>query len=352
MIDQLKQAMGQLPYISDGLPGIDGVIKATPEHFQVEEILPYGPCGEGEHVFVTLKRSGWNTTDVVSTLARAFSIKPADVGYGGRKDKQAVTIQTFSLLLPIHQGITQIETVLAELPFDIINVSRHRNKIKTGHVAGNRFTIIVSGTAPDAMQRIGAIQRRLERLGIPNYFGPQRFGHNMANLDRAAALMSSGRKVRGKKNGFLISSLQSALFNLWLTERIQREEYSTILMGDIAKKTDTGGLFVVDDPVEANQRFTHDAIVYTGPIFGHKMMGANDDAGGYEADLINRFQLTPDILKKLRAPGTRRAAILRVNDLVVSTTEEGIRFEFSLPSGAYATSVLREFTHTRKNETD
>jgi tRNA pseudouridine13 synthase len=345
MIDQLKGAMNQLPLVSADLPGIGGTLKAVPEHFEVEEMLPYAPCGQGEHVYATLRRAGWNTVDVASTLAHTFDLKPMDVGWGGRKDKRAITTQTFSLALPLSLRTDQIEARLAVLPFEVLAVSRHRNKIKTGHVAGNRFRILVTGTVADGLQRSRAIAQRLAQVGLPNYFGPQRFGFNMSNLDRAVSLLSSGKNARGSKDSFWVSSLQAALFNLWLKERIHRNVFGRIMKGDIAQKTDTGGLFVVDDPIEANERFARRAIVYTGPIFGHKMMTAEAESGAYETDLMDRFELSVYHFKRLRAQGSRRAAVLHLTDLTLEAAEEGIHFAFSLPSGAYATTVLAEFMH-------
>ena len=343
IIEPLKNAIAQLPRICEGLPGIGGALKALPEHFQVEEVLPYEACGEGEHVFATLQRAGWNTADVGRALSRALGCRPQDVGWGGRKDKQALTTQTFSLLLPLGLSYKEIEHRLAGLPFDILNLTRHRNKIKTGHVAGNRFRILVSDTVTDAIKFTYPIIERLERCGVPNYFGPQRFGRGLGNLDRAGALLASGKTARGRKDAFWVSSLQSALFNLWLKERIQRGDFEKMLEGDVARKTDTGGLFVVTDPVEAQDRFDRAMLSYTGPIYGHKMMAAAEHAGRYESELLARFELTPEGFKPLRSPGSRRVAILKNMDLLVSSADEGLWFEFSLPSGAYATIVMREF---------
>ena len=331
------------PLITGHLPGIGGAIKAIPEHFQVEEILPYAPCGHGEHVFVKLRRAGWNTADVGAALGEIFERKGADIGWGGRKDKNAVTIQTFSLRLPVDLPLTAVETRLRSLPFDIIELQRHGNKLKTGHVASNRFRIVVSGPEPQADMRAAAIAAVLKSSGVPNYYGAQRFGHQFRNLDRAAALVRRG-KAHGKKEAFTVSVLQSALFNCWLIERIRRGQFKTLLQGDVARKTDTGGLFVVDDLQEALQRFEAGRIIYTGPIYGHKMMPAAGPAGDYEKELLDRFGLAPAVFKPLRAPGSRRAAVIHLHDLSVQTVRQGLEFTFTLPAGAYATTVLREFS--------
>jgi tRNA pseudouridine13 synthase len=343
-LERLKQKAQHLPLITADMPGVGGVIKATPEHFEVEEILPYAPCGEGEHVFVTLRRRAWNTADVAGALAERFGLKSMDVGWGGRKDKQAVATQTFSLPVPQTRPLPEIEAGLGALPFEIIGVQRHRNKLKIGHVAGNRFRIVISNVALPDMEKAAAIAAALRERGVPNFYGEQRFGIRMANLDRAIALLQRPKPARGKKDAFLVSVLQSALFNVWLAERMQRAQFHTIIKGDVAKKTDTGGLFVVDDVTEAGARLASNAIVYTGPIFGYKMMPAADPAALFETQVMSAFGLDRDLFKRLRAPGSRRRALLRIDDLRIAPVAEGVRLAFTLPAGAYATVVTREFT--------
>lgn len=339
---RLKTAIQNLPYITADLPGVGGVIKWTPEHFHVEEILPYEPCGEGEHVFVQLRRREWNTADVGRALSQLFDIKGADVGWGGRKDKNAVTTQTFSLRLPISMPLKEIENKLKDAPFEILHLKRHRNKLKTGHVAANRFRIILSQVSSHALEAARTIGERLNLNGLPNYYGPQRFGIELRNIDSAVGVLKRG-KARGKKEGFIVSALQSALFNLWLKERIEKEAFNSMISGDMAKKTDTGGMFTVEDLQEAIQRFKARKIVYTGPIYGHKMRPANGQAGEHERRLLESFDLTPETFKAMRAPGSRRVAILYLDDLAIERADEGLQFAFTLPAGAYATVVMREF---------
>jgi tRNA pseudouridine13 synthase len=342
--DRLKQLLATPLLACSDIPGIGGTIKTVPEHFRVEEILPYAPCGSGEHLFITLRRSGWNTADVARELAARFDLPPREVGWGGRKDRQAVTTQTFSVPLPLSSPMEEAQSRLDDAPFEILDLKRHGNKIKTGHVAGNRFDILVTDLSADCRPRAQAIAARIKAHGIPNYYGDQRFGHGMRNLDEAAALFAGSRKTRGRKNAFLISALQSALFNVWLRERMDRGRYSTILPGDIAKKTDTGGMFLVDDDPSAVRRFAERQIVYTGPIFGFKMRRATEGPGAAEEDVLERFGLTLQSFKPRRAAGSRRAAIVYPHDLSIATAAEGLRLRFTLPAGAYATVLLRELT--------
>ncbi|MBT8339783.1 MAG: tRNA pseudouridine(13) synthase TruD [Desulfatitalea sp.] len=341
--DRLKSAFRDLPFAGGGLPGVGGEIKAEPEHFQVEEMLPYEPCGDGEHLFVTVRRKQWNTADVAAALGKCFGLKNVQIGWGGRKDKQAVTTQTFSLLLPLDLDLERIRVRLSQLPFEILGLSRHRNKIKTGHVAANRFRILLSKVDAQAFPRAAAIAEKLRRIGVPNFYGVQRFGQGMANIDRAMAMVDQGRPARGKKDDLMVSALQGALFNIWLVQRLARGEGRTVLPGDVAQKADSGGLFVVEDVAEAQQRFNAGAILYTGPIFGPKMKAPAGRAAVHEQQLLASYDLDLATFKRLRAPGARRKALLRLDDLEIIPDAQGLWFAFTLPPGAYATVVMREF---------
>lgn len=334
--------LAPLPYASDPLSGIGGTIKTVPEHFVVEEKLPYAASGEGEHVYVTFRRSGWNTTDAAKVIQKRLNLASSDVGWGGRKDKTAVAVQTFSLRCGVRYPFTEVEKAFSDLPFELLTIDRHRNKIKTGHVAANRFTVIVSRPGPDAWPRSLAIADRLKQTGVPNFYGPQRFGHRMQNIQRGFSLFSSRKK--GRKDAFMVSVVQSTLFNIWLKQRMESGNFGKILAGDIAKKTDTGGMFMVENPDVESPRFNVGEIIYTGPMFGFKMKPAMDEAGEREAALLEKFDLTLEDFRQFRAPGSRREAILNLSDMEIIEVEDGLQFTFTLPSGAYATTVLREFT--------
>ncbi len=340
--DDAIALLSPLPVAADPLPGIGGTIKAAPEDFVVEEILPYAACGEGEHAYVTFRRTGWNTADAARIMQKQLGLAPSDVGWGGRKDKTAVVVQTLSFRWGVNRPLADIEKALANLPFEILAIERHRNKIKTGHVKANRFIVLVSQPQPNALTRALAVADRLKQTGVPNFYGPQRFGHGMQNIRRGFALFSA--KQKGPKETFMVSVVQSALFNLWLKQRMAAGDFRRLLAGDIVKKTDTGGMFIVEDLAIESQRFAAGEIVTTGPIYGFKMKPAMDAASEREANLLERFGLTLEDFRPFRSPGSRREAILLLTDLEITEAEGGLRFTFTLPAGAYATTVLREFT--------
>ncbi len=343
LADRLRREMEDLPYVFAGPDGVGGRIKAEPDHFQVEEILPYEACGRGDHLYVTVRRKGLNTLDVARRLARAAGIAASRVGFGGRKDKTAIATQTFSLETGARIPAKAIEKALAGLPIEILSVDRHTNKIKTGHVAANRFRILLSGVTAAALPAARLIAGTLVEKGLPNYYGPQRFGHKGANIERSVRLVLEGSGKR-RPDRFMVSVFQSLLFNTYLVTRRRQGNLFKILAGDVARKTDTGGIFVVQDAAEANQRFERHQIVYTGPIYGRKMMAARQAAGRLETEIPAALGIEPEIFRQLRSRGSRRPAIIFPERIRIEPDPEGLWFEFTLPSGAYATVVMREFT--------
>jgi tRNA pseudouridine13 synthase len=332
-----------LPYISAEDPGIGGILKAEAEDFVVEEIPLYEPEGQGEHVYVRLTREGWTTRDIHKSLARLFGLRAVDVGYAGLKDKQARVTQTFSLALRNTDEATVARRIQEAFPFQVHWVRRHRNKLKPGHLVGNRFCLVVVSPHEHALPRAEAITRTLEERGLPNFYGFQRFGAQGMNEKKGReALLGRGPRDRWVRR-FLLSSYQSALFNAWLVERLQRGWFERLLTGDVAKKTDSGGLFEVEDAEAEEHRFRERRITYTGPIYGARMRWATGIPGDMEKKVLASRGVSIETLDRARLNGSRRTARLFVEDLKVEAHPKGVAFTFSLPKGAYATTVLREF---------
>ncbi len=178
---------------------------------------------------------------------------------------------------------------------------------------------------------------------MANYYGAQRFGRGGTNAERGRVLLNQSRRSRHWKAQLMLSAYQSELFNRWLAARIQSGHFETLLIGDVAKKTDTGGLFVVENLGEEQERLRAGAITYTGPIFGMKMMAATAAAGAIEAALLAEAGLNSESFRAQRLQGSRRVARLWPADFTLTAQDEGLSFAFSLPKGAYATVLLREF---------
>ena len=338
--------ISSLPFISADLPGIGGEIKAEPAHFVVEELPLYEPAGEGQHVYVRLTREGWTTRALQEWLVDLFGLREVDVGCAGLKDKHARATQTFSLLLRDVDEATVARHIEESLPVEVVWVRRHRNKLRRGHLLGNRFHIVVLDPEAEALTRAGAVAQALQAHGLPNFYGVQRFGISGENAKRGReALLGRGPRKRWLRR-FLLSAYQAALFNTWLTERMRRGWFERLLTGDIAKKTDTGGLFEVENAAVELPRFERGEITTTGPIYGARMRWASGEPGELEREVLEAAGVTTEMLRRARLDGSRRRARLLLNDLRIDPHPNGLLFTFALPKGAYATTVLREFMKT------
>ena len=332
-----------LPYITANHPGLGGRIKAGPGQFIVEEIPLYQPVGHGDHIYVRCRREGWNTRDLVKAFARVFGLKDMDIGTAGLKDKDAVAVQTFSLYMPVADLNSIRAKAATELPVEILDVTRHGNKLKTGHLLGNRFRVLLSETSADQLNAAQAIADDLKRLGLANYYGSQRFGLDGDNADKGREILMGRGPKKGWLNKFLLSAFQSSLFNEYLAQRIQRGWFDRVLVGDIAKKTDTGGLFEVEDLEAEQRRFNESEITFTGPIYGSKMKAATGEPGELEQAILSAHDVQPAMLGKAGLKGSRRPGRILLPDLAIASSDGGLVFEFALPKGSYATVVMREF---------
>ncbi len=330
-----------LPYLTADLPGTGGTLRQTPADFVVVETPLYPASGNGDHLHVSLTREGMTTPHVREMLAGLFQLSPQQIGYAGLKDRQARVTQLFSLPDLEPDDAQRID---AELEGIQVNWARkHRNKLKTGHLLGNQFTITIRNVGADALMRCQAITARLQTAGVPNYFGPQRFGNAGDNASRGReALLGHGPRDRWLRR-FLISAFQSLLFNRYLALRLQRELFGRLLLGDIAKKEDTGGLFSVADPEQEQARYLRGEIHCTGPLFGSKMWDATGPAGALEAELWAESGVTRGDFARQRIAGTRRPGRVWVPEIHVQpVAEDALALHFFLRKGAFATSLLRE----------
>lgn len=340
-----------LPYITKDLPGIGGSLRAVPDDFVVEEIPLYEAQGEGQHLYVNLTKVGYTTKEVQAQLERLFRLKRGEVSFAGMKDKAARTTQTFSLNVGFQSEPFADEAmarIAAELPVEVHWAKFHRNKLRPGHLLGNRFTITVTdlpGDVSSATVQAEAIVAQMRQSGLPNYFGPQRFGSSGTNVRQGLEVLrgEGGRKSRWLRR-FLISAYQSYLCNRYLAQRVEMGAFDRLLLGDVAKKYATGGMFQVENLAEEQPRYTAHEISFTAPMYGSKMWAAQDESGELEAALLADAPAGIAELGAARVEGTRRLGRLLLPDCEVATSAsgEGVVIRFSLPKGAFATTVLRE----------
>lgn len=333
------------PYLTGDLPGIGGQIRATPEDFQVDERPLYLPCGEGEHVYVTITKRNLSTPDLVRRLSSSLRIKAQAIGVAGLKDARAVTTQMVSLqgIAPEQVSGLKIDDTLLSLRI----LGRHRNRLRTGHHSGNRFRLVIRDVADHAAETVPAVLQQLRLSGVPNYFGPQRQGKDGDNHRIGAMLLHDTRrreKMSRATRIWYLNSYQSFLFNRILARRISHLD--KIFVGDWAMKSDNGACFLVEDAEKEQSRADRFEISPTGILFGSRVSWANGGPGQIEEAVVAEADATKESLvaaaKACGFRGERRALRIPLTELEWSLNGSILVLSFSLPPGAYATSVLRE----------
>ncbi|MGE5191843.1 MAG: tRNA pseudouridine(13) synthase TruD [Deltaproteobacteria bacterium] len=340
-----------LPWITENLTGTSGSSKERAEDFVVEEISAYPPAETGEFLYLWVEKVGLSAEQLVSHLARCLKIAHQDVGTAGMKDRQAVTRQMVSVPL---RCLPLVDSFAHE-QIRILEVHRHCHKLRTGHLKGNRFSILIRNVVAGGLEKAQMIGARLAETGVPNFFGEQRFGRDAETLELGLELLQGTKSpsaIPRARRKFLLrlalSAVQSALFNRALVERMRDGLIHRVLAGDVMQVVASGGPFVVEDAEREQARFNAREIVLSGPIFGPKMKQPAGEVAAREDRLLADSGIPRQAFERFSnlTPGTRRPYLVWLEDLKISLEPDGVRLEFTLPSGSYATVVLREFQKT------
>ncbi|MHB1846918.1 MAG: tRNA pseudouridine(13) synthase TruD [Deltaproteobacteria bacterium] len=335
-----------LPLRTPELPGVGGLAKMLPDDFEVEELPAYLPSGAGEHLYLWIEKRGRTTPEAADFVARELRVAGRAVSWAGLKDRQGVTRQWLSVLTP-----GSCPEALKGDGVRVLRAVRHGNKLRPGHLLGNRFRILIRGA--DDAEGARAILEQLHERGLPNWFGPQRFGRGGDNATLGLALLGRAEHPgleRAKRDRFLrrlaLSALQAELFNRTVALRISEGAFDRPLDGDLLQLglDGRGPVFVCEDPLLDGPRVSRFEVTPTGPMFGPKMRHPAREAERLEAGVLARAELSGKDLEGLGADaeGTRRPIRVRPIEPSVEASPEGLRVAFSLPRGAYATSLLRE----------
>jgi len=325
-----------------GAPPVRGRLRATPEDFRVAEVLGFEPDGAGSHALLTVEKRGANTGWVAAQLARATGIAARDVGWSGQKDRDAVTRQAYTLPWPVSSPLDPCLELAGE-GYRVVAASRHGRKLRPGSHRANRFELRVREIAGDA----DALQSRLEliaRRGVPNYFGPQRFGRQGSNLVRARHWAGGGTAPRDRAaRAFALSAGRSAVFNAVLAARVSDGSWDRLLPGE-AVLLDGRRSYFHAGKIDAELTARLDAIDVhpSGPLWGRGASPATDEALAVETEVVAR---EPELCALLESQGLeqeRRSLRLPVRDLAWSIDGNGLALAFELPRGAFATAVLHE----------
>lgn len=328
----------ELPYLTDH-PGCGGRIRTEPEDFEVEEIPAYEPAGTGEHLYLWIEKRGVGAEYLLKLLARKLGVSDRDLGCAGLKDRHAVTRQWISAPKIAEPRLGNVDGDGLKL----LNVSKHANKLRAGHLNGNRFRILIREVnSEDITPILDAIRTR----GLPNYYGPQRFGNDGDNATQGLKLLAGERlgRLPPFKLKLLLSAAQSLLFNEVLARRQRDGLLRTVLDGDVMMKWPAGGLFVAEDVPAEQARFDARETVSGGPMFGTRTFATRNAAAEREAAVLAEFGIMPKSFEGFGqlVSGTRRHNLVYVDDLHTQREEAGARLSFSLPAGSYATVLLRE----------
>jgi len=361
----------ELPYVSASLGGVGGVVKRSCEDFVVTEVMsefPPAPSTKGNvHYWLLVRRTNLTTFEVVARLAAALDADAAEIGRAGLKDKRAVATQWFSVprfsrkLERMLEEDDVVERVQSSTPLELLELRRAATKLRLGQHSGNRFDVRLAG-ATWKPEVVSSIKDTIEAGGFPNYFGPQRFGSGVDLAVRGSRTYSEIREayVRGdhkkaqhmKRTSRKVplkclanDAFSSMLFNVWLARRLsrrflllKREEDDLDLKDDDLKD-------IKDDDIK-DAAAAADLREDRGYVFGSKVpsRGGRQLLSALEKEVLEDFCVTS--LDAMPGPGDYRKALVKPDDLAITPADDGIRFTFQLPKGAYATMLLREFAKT------
>lgn len=321
-----------------GKPQASAKFKTLPEDFVVTENLGFELTGEGENLFLLIEKTQLNTQQVCEYLAKFFGRRLRDIGYAGLKDKQSVSRQWFSLQMNVKQqpDLSQLGSENIRL----ISHSRHSKKLKIGALKSNNFDILLRDITDfnDAAQRLD----KIKHLGVPNYFGLQRFGFKGNNLNWADR-MAKGEEIKNKKiKGFALSASRSFMFNQVVHHRLEQNLFMQPANGDVFILSGSNSFFQQEVDEQILKRIEQGDIQISAPLFGKGEFDTIGQVQELETQILNQ---TPSWQKLLIDNGLkqeRRSIIVKPENLNWQQQNNDLRVSFDLPTGCFATSVLRE----------
>lgn len=348
------QEAWQGPALTGNVPGIGGMIKGEIEDFEVEELPLYEPCGEGGHYYLWVEKRDVDGRGLVQAVGQSLGVRAAEIGQAGVKDKRAITRQWISVPeQSVKVGREPAVGLLAK-GVEVLKVTRHKNKLRPGHLRGNRFRIVVRDAVlkgAELEEVLELVGRRIEAEGFPNYYGEQRFGQGGSTYEAGVKWAGGGGAPRDRFLRRMASSaVQSAVFNRVLGQRLRDGTWRTALEGDIFEKVDSGGRFWLDpddagERAEVQARLDRGEVVVTGPLPGSKGGLARGRVGELEVGVMEEMGLSEEGFARFgrQGRGARRALAVGAEGLRWAVDGNQVCFEFSLPAGSYATVLLREF---------
>ena len=333
--------MMDLAYLQKTSPKQTALLKAECADFVVKEQLGYDMSGDGEFVAVKVRKTDCNTLFVGEQLAKFAGISARNMSYAGLKDRKAVTEQWFSLQMPGQQTPDFSQFSLEGV--EILDITRHQRKIRIGSLQGNHFEILLRN-----VEETDELKVRLDFLaknGFPNYFTEQRFGRDGNNLTQALRWANGEIKVKDRnKRSFYLSAARSEMFNLIVSKRMELNLAQQILVGDVLQLNGSHSWFVVDeseDLAQLQQRLAQQDILLTAPLIGEEEKSAVD----FENEIFAQHQALLALMRQERMKAARRPILMQPQQFQWKFEPNGLRLQFDLPAGSYATALIRELVN-------
>lgn len=322
-----------------GGPAGSARLRVSPEDFLVREWLGFGADGEGDHLLLKIRKRGANTMWVAKQLARVGKIHPRDVGFAGLKDRDAIAEQSFTV--PSRSAVPNWLGVTGD-GFEVIGAERTRRKLKRGALKGNDFELVLRDFSGDA----AVLEQRLQALataGAPNYFGPQRFGHNGNNIATAIAWFEGGPSPERSDRGFALSAARSAIFNAVLAARVNAGTWNQLSDGDVVNLNGSGSIFLaetIDDTLR--DRCAQLDVHPTGPMWHGDSLISTGATAELELQISQRHATLAAGLARAKLEPERRPLRVPVRELTWRIEGADIKLQFRLQRGSFATAVLHE----------
>ena len=333
--------MMDLAYLQKTPPKQTALLKAECADFVVKEQLGYDMSGDGEFVAVKVRKTDCNTLFVGEQLAKFAGISARNMSYAGLKDRKAVTEQWFSLQMP-GQPTPDFSQFSLE-GVEILDVTRHQRKIRIGSLQGNHFEILLRNA-----EETDELKVRLDFLaknGFPNYFTEQRFGRDGNNLTQALRWANGEIKVKDRnKRSFYLSAARSEIFNLIVSKRMELDLAQQILVGDVLQLNGSHSWFVVnesEDLAQLQQRLAQQDVLLTAPLIGEEEKSAVD----FENEFFAQHQALFALMRQERMKAARRPILMQPQHFQWQFKPNGLRLQFVLPAGSYATALIRELVN-------
>lgn len=322
-----------------GLVLAKGYLKQQCDDFVVTERLPEQPAGAGEHLWLVAEKRSQNTEWVARQLARCFGVAPREVGYAGRKDRHAVARQTFSVPLPLCAAAPCPPLSIPGVT--LVTSARHRRKLKIGQLIGNHFSIRVRHSTA-ARTEVEQRWRQVCQQGVPNYFGPQRFGTDGSNLQVGIDWLRGRTKLPRFRQSICLSAVRAFLFNQLLAHRVEKNSWQQPHQYDYVQFTEgKAGFYVEELTADIAQRAHAGKLSACASLVGQRKQRFL----ALDADESAVLEPYADIVEALIAKQViRQFRKLRVlpESPALNWMDGDPVFSFFLPAGSFATAVLRE----------